>query len=241
METASSMRVHTSVTRISSVGKLGRGAQIPPDLGGVLDHLVAHQHVDRALVLAVALEALRQAGARQLVEDGEPVALEAGVLALPERARRSTASAGAAGNSAPGSSDRCAARRRRWRRARACRRWRAAARCRQSRPPAPGSAPSASARGSSGRRTGGSRRRSAQWRIFAATSAMVRRRPASSCRAALKSLQDAGADLDLRAEELGRHLLAERLLALLHQLGRRAPQTRGSPGRRGGIPPRCRR
>ena len=34
-------------------------------------------------------------------------------------------------------------------------------------------------------------------------------------------LVDAGADLDLRAEELGRHLLAERLLALLHQLGRR--------------------
>ena len=56
---------------------------------------------------------------------------------------------------------------------------------------------------------------------FCATSAMVRRSPASSFRAALKSLMDAGTDLDLRAEELGRHLLAERLLALLHQLGRR--------------------
>ena len=44
-----------------------------------------HQHVDGALELAEALEALRQAGARQLVEHGEPVALEAGVLALPER------------------------------------------------------------------------------------------------------------------------------------------------------------
>ena len=37
----------------------------------------------------------------------------------------------------------------------------------------------------------------------------------------LEVLVDAGADLDLRAEELGRNLLAQRLLALLHQLCRR--------------------
>ena len=37
-----------------------------------------------AFVLGVAGEALRQAGARQRIEHGQPVALEARVIAFPE-------------------------------------------------------------------------------------------------------------------------------------------------------------
>ena len=73
--------------RISSVGKRGGGAQVPPDLAGVLDDAVAHQQIDGVAVLLPALEAARQARARQLLVGGEAVALEAGVLALGERRR----------------------------------------------------------------------------------------------------------------------------------------------------------
>ena len=61
--------------------------QIPPQFGGVLDQPGADQNVDMAPVFAPAGEPLGGAGARHLVEDGEPVGFEPGVLALPERRR----------------------------------------------------------------------------------------------------------------------------------------------------------
>ena len=45
----------------------------------------AHQEIDGAAIFLPALEAIGQAGARQLVVGGEAVALEAGVLAFDER------------------------------------------------------------------------------------------------------------------------------------------------------------
>ena len=66
-------------------GKAGGGAQVPPDLARVLDDVVAHEQIDGVAVLLPALEAAGQARARQLLVGGEAVALEAGVLALGER------------------------------------------------------------------------------------------------------------------------------------------------------------
>ncbi len=60
-----------------------RGAQVPPDLGAVLDHAEGDDRVYGAAVLGPAGEVRRQAGARQVVEDREPVAGEAGIGALP--------------------------------------------------------------------------------------------------------------------------------------------------------------
>src|SRR3546814_7173595 len=48
--------------------KARRGTHVPPDLGAVLKQAGAHHDVEVALVLAEAVEALRQAGARQLLE-----------------------------------------------------------------------------------------------------------------------------------------------------------------------------
>src|SRR3546814_2806123 len=69
----------------SSDLKARRGTNVPPDLGAVLEQAGAHHDVEVALVLAEAVEALRQAGARQLLEHREAIALEAGHLAAPER------------------------------------------------------------------------------------------------------------------------------------------------------------
>ena len=83
--TASSSRVHTSVTRISSVGKRDGRAHVPPDLAGVLDDAVAHQQVDGLRYSSQLSKRPGQARARQLLVGGEAVALEAGVLAFRER------------------------------------------------------------------------------------------------------------------------------------------------------------
>src|SRR3546814_20912520 len=56
-----------------------------PDLGGVVDQSRVDQHGEMPLVFAPALEALGQAGARQLVEDAEAIAHQPRPLALPER------------------------------------------------------------------------------------------------------------------------------------------------------------
>ena len=70
--------------RVSSVGKVSEGRRIPPDRGGVVDEFQPHQRVDDAAVARPGLEARRQAGAGQVVEDADPVGGEAGVAALPE-------------------------------------------------------------------------------------------------------------------------------------------------------------
>ncbi len=59
--------------------KARRGAQIPPDLGRILDDAGPHQHIDGARILLPAVEPLGQARPRQLLEGREPVALEARV------------------------------------------------------------------------------------------------------------------------------------------------------------------
>src|SRR5690606_24469955 len=62
-------------------------AQVPPDARGVLDQAGVDQYLDVALVLGKALEAFRDPRTRQRIEDGQPVTLEAGVAAVPERRR----------------------------------------------------------------------------------------------------------------------------------------------------------
>ena len=66
----------------------GTRPDVPPDLGAVLDHPDLDQGVQVLLVLAEAHIGFGDAGARQLVEDGQPIGLQVGHLALPERRRR---------------------------------------------------------------------------------------------------------------------------------------------------------
>ena len=83
--TASSSRVHTSVMRISSVGKREDGRRSHQIL---LASSMTPLRTSRSTVWRVllpALEAAGQAGARQLLVGGEAIALEAGVLAFGER------------------------------------------------------------------------------------------------------------------------------------------------------------
>ena len=67
--------------------ELGRGADVPPDLGGVLDAAGRDQLIDQAAVFAERGQIVGQPGARQGVEDGQAVARQPGVLASPERRR----------------------------------------------------------------------------------------------------------------------------------------------------------
>ncbi len=62
-----------------------RGPHRPPDIARVRDDLGADQRLDEVAVVLVGAEQFRQAGARQLVIGGEPVADQAGQVALPER------------------------------------------------------------------------------------------------------------------------------------------------------------
>ena len=62
-----------------------RGAQVPPDLGGILDRAGANDGVYGPVIAGKAFQPGRQAGAGEVVEDGEAIAAKAGILALPER------------------------------------------------------------------------------------------------------------------------------------------------------------
>jgi hypothetical protein len=62
-----------------------RGAKVPPNLCRVLYDAGAHQRCDRALIVAPARKALRDALAWRRVIDSSPIGLEPGVLAPPER------------------------------------------------------------------------------------------------------------------------------------------------------------
>src|SRR3546814_14254639 len=66
--------------------KARRGTHVPPDLGAVLVPAGAHHDVAVALVLAEAVQALRQAGALQLLDHREAIALDAG--STPRATRR---------------------------------------------------------------------------------------------------------------------------------------------------------
>ena len=61
--------------------------QVPPDAGGVFDQPCIHQDIDVTLVLCIARESLRQAGAWQGIKDRETVTLESCIAPLPERRR----------------------------------------------------------------------------------------------------------------------------------------------------------
>ncbi len=63
----------------------GAGPQVPPDTRGVFDETGVHEDIDVALVLRVARESFRKTGARQRIEDREPVTLETRIAAFPER------------------------------------------------------------------------------------------------------------------------------------------------------------
>ena len=59
-------------------------ADVPPDLLAVVDAVGLDQQLDVVVVLGEAAEVVRDAGAREAVEDHAAVRLEAGVAALPE-------------------------------------------------------------------------------------------------------------------------------------------------------------
>ena len=69
------------------VGYCQRRPQRPPDIARVRDDLGADQRIDVFAVVLVGAEQLGQAGARQFVVGGQPIADEAGEVALPERRR----------------------------------------------------------------------------------------------------------------------------------------------------------
>jgi len=69
-------------------GKAHARPDIPPELAAVLDDAGMHQHAEMALELAPAVEELRQAGARHLIEDRDPVGFQPRILPFPERRGR---------------------------------------------------------------------------------------------------------------------------------------------------------
>ena len=84
MAIPSSRRVQTSATRISSVGKRTLGRMSHQSLLPSSMMPGMHQHGEMTLELAPAVEELRQAGARHLVEDRDPVGFQPRILPLPE-------------------------------------------------------------------------------------------------------------------------------------------------------------
>ena len=84
MAMPSSSRVQTSVIAHLQRRKAHARPDVPPQLAAILDQPGTDQHGEMALELAPALEQLGQAGARHLVEHGDAVGFQPGILALPE-------------------------------------------------------------------------------------------------------------------------------------------------------------
>ena len=76
-------------THVHDAGLQGRitraGAQVPPDLAGILNHPGSLEDVDMAFIFPVTRKLLADAGAHHCVEHRQAITAQAGVLPFPER------------------------------------------------------------------------------------------------------------------------------------------------------------